>query len=79
MTAILVGAPDHRANATSHGIVAFQNQVKRRSRRGRSLIDRRSAAGKNAVAIGDQLLTDLGGEDTEDIPNGGSVGARIRY
>jgi hypothetical protein len=57
-----VGAPDPVANATSHGVIAFRNQVKRRSRRGRSLIDRRSAAGKNAVAIGDQLLADLGGE-----------------
>jgi hypothetical protein len=43
--------------------VAFRNQVKRRSRRGRSLIDRRSVAGKNAVAIGDELLADLGGEE----------------
>jgi hypothetical protein len=57
-----VGAPDPVANATTHGVVAFRNQVKRRARRGRSLIDRRSAAGKNAIAIGDALLADLGGE-----------------
>jgi len=31
-----VGAPDPCANATSHGIVAFKNTVKRRVRRGRS-------------------------------------------
>lgn len=58
-----VGAPDPVANATTHGVLAFRNQVKRRARRGRSLIDRRSAAGKNAVAVGDQLLADLGGEE----------------
>jgi hypothetical protein len=33
-----VGAPDPHANATTHGVVAFKNQVKRRTRRGRSLI-----------------------------------------
>jgi hypothetical protein len=56
------GAPDGNQNALTHGLVALQNKIRRRSRRGRSLIDRRSAAGKNAVAIGDQLLADLGGE-----------------
>src|SRR4029453_1761679 len=44
-----------------HGLVAFQNKIHRRTRRGRSLIDRRSAAGKKAVAIDDKLLADLGG------------------
>jgi hypothetical protein len=56
------GGQNGNQNRLTHGLVAFQNKVKRRSRRGRSLIDRRSAAGKNAVAIGDQLLADLGGE-----------------
>jgi hypothetical protein len=56
------GGQNGNQNGLSHGVVAFRNQVKRRSRRGRSLIDRRSTAGKNAVAIGDQLLADLGGE-----------------
>src|SRR4029434_2954458 len=57
------GAPKGNQNRLSHGLVAFQNKIHRRSRRGRSLIDRRSAAGKNAVAIGDELLRDLGGEE----------------
>src|SRR4030095_15755419 len=56
------GAPDGNQNALSHGLVAFRNRAHRRTRKGRSLIDRRSAAGKNAVAIGDQLLVDMGGE-----------------
>lgn len=56
------GAPKGNHNALTHGLVKFENQVKRRTRRGRSLIDRRSTAGRNAVAIGDQLLDDLGGE-----------------
>lgn len=57
-----MGPPNGNQNALTHGLVAFKNEVRRRTRRGRSLIDRRSAAGKNAVAIGDQLLADLGGE-----------------
>jgi len=57
-----VGAPDPWANATSHGIVAFKNEVKRRARRGRSLIDRRTKAGQNALAVREQMLVDLGGE-----------------
>jgi hypothetical protein len=57
------GALEGNQNGLSHGLIAFRNQVKRRTRKGRSLIDRRSAAGKNAVAIGDQLLADLGGEE----------------
>ena len=57
-----VGAPDPRANATSHGIVAFKNQVKCRLSRNRSLIDRRTKAGQNALAVREQMLADLGGE-----------------
>jgi hypothetical protein len=56
------GAPKGNQNALTHGLVKFENHINRRTRRGRSLIDRRSAAGKNAVAIGDELLADLGGE-----------------
>jgi hypothetical protein len=57
------GAPDPGANRTTHGIVAFRNEVKRRVRRGRSLIDRRSTAGRNAVAIREELITDQGGTE----------------
>jgi hypothetical protein len=57
-----MGPPKGNQNHLTHGLVAFRNGIHRRTRRGRSLIDRRSTAGKNAVAIGDQLLADLGGE-----------------
>jgi hypothetical protein len=57
------GGQNGNQNRLTHGLVAFQNKIHRRTRRGRSLIDRRSAAGKNAVAIGDELLRDLGGEE----------------
>jgi hypothetical protein len=59
------GAPDPGANRTTHGIVKFEAQVKRRLRRGRSLIDRRSKAGQNACAMKQELIADLGG--TEEI------------
>jgi hypothetical protein len=58
-----VGAPKGSQNGLSHGIVAFKNQVKRRAHRGRSVIDRRSAAGKNAVAFQQELIVDQGGAD----------------
>jgi hypothetical protein len=58
-----MGPPKGNQNRLTHGLVKFEKEVKRRSRRGRSLIDRRSTAGRNAVAIGDQLLADLGGEE----------------
>src|SRR5262245_19375791 len=56
------GAPKGNKNNLRHGALALRSEIHRRTRRGRSLIDRRSAAGKNAVAVGDQLLADLGGE-----------------
>jgi hypothetical protein len=46
-----------------HGLVTFQNAVKRRLRKGRSLIDRRSTAGKNVVAVRDEIFADLGGAE----------------
>jgi hypothetical protein len=57
------GAQKGNQNALGHGLVAFRNGVHRRTRRGRSLIDRRSAAGKNAVAVRDEILRDLGGAE----------------
>src|SRR5262249_34168011 len=57
------GAPKGNQNALTHGVRAFENQVARRARRGRSLIDRRTQAGKNAVAVREQILGDLGGAD----------------
>jgi hypothetical protein len=57
------GAPVGSQNGLSHGIVAFKNQVKHRARRGRSLIDRRSTAGRNAFAMREELIADMGGTD----------------
>jgi hypothetical protein len=57
------GAPKGSQNHLTHGLAAFRNGVKRRTRRGRSLIDRRSAAGKHAVAMRDELIADQGGTD----------------
>jgi hypothetical protein len=56
------GAPEGNHNHESHGIVTFKNQYKRQRHR-RSLIDRRSTAGKNAVAVREQILSDLGGAE----------------
>jgi hypothetical protein len=58
-----VGAPVGSQNGLSHGVVAFKNQIKRRARRGRSLIDRRTGAGQNAMAVRDEILKDLGGAE----------------
>jgi hypothetical protein len=58
-----VGAPKGSQNSLTHGIVAFRNKVSRRARRGRSVIDRRSAAGKNAVAFQQELIRDQGGAE----------------
>ena len=56
-----MGPPKGNQNALSHGLVAFRNGVHRRARRGRSLIDRRSAAGRNAFAMREELIRDQGG------------------
>ena len=36
-------------NGETHSVITFRNRVKRRVRKGRSLIDRRTTAGRNAV------------------------------
>jgi hypothetical protein len=59
-----VGAPDPVANATSHGVVAFKNRMMRKARRGKSLIDRRTVAGQNAIAVRDEILADQGGAES---------------
>ena len=56
-----VGAQLGSQNGLSHGIVAFKNEIERSTRRGRSLIDRRGAAGRNAFAMREQLILDMGG------------------
>lgn len=57
------GAPKGNHNALTHGLVAFRNGVHRRTRKGRSLIDRRSTAGRNAFAMREELIADMGGTD----------------
>jgi hypothetical protein len=58
-----VGAPLGSQNGLSHGVVAFKNEVKRRARHGRSLIDHRTVSGQNAVAAQAGIADDLGGVD----------------
>jgi hypothetical protein len=57
------GAPKGNTNGEKHGVVTLQNQIKRRRRKGRTLIDRRSTAGRNAVTVKAKLIADLGGEE----------------
>jgi hypothetical protein len=61
------GAPKGNQNRLTHGLVAFQKEIKRRTRRGRSLIDRRSTAGRNAVAMREELIADQGGAENMSI------------
>jgi hypothetical protein len=46
-----------------HGLVTLDKSIQRRLRKGRSLIDRRSSAGKNAMRVQQNLLDDLGGAE----------------
>jgi hypothetical protein len=57
-----MGPPWGNQNRLTHGIVAFQNRYQRQRHR-RSLIDRRTKAGQNAVAVRDEILRDLGGAE----------------
>jgi hypothetical protein len=57
------GANKGNTSAETHGLVTFGNAVKRRTKRGRSLIDRRTAAGQNAFAMREELISDQGGSD----------------
>ena len=56
------GTGKGNTNAEKHSVITFRNQVKRRTRHGRSLIDRRTRAGQNALAVRDKMLADMGGE-----------------
>ena len=44
-----------------HDLVALRSEEYARKRRGRSLVDRRSAAGQNAMRVQAELIRDLGG------------------
>ena len=46
-----------------HELISLRSEVYARKRRGRSLVDRRSMAGKNAMAVQAELIRDLGGPD----------------
>lgn len=53
------GAPKGDENRLIHGVVAFRRQVKRRAKRNRSLIDKRTKAGRAAAEIRDDLTGKL--------------------
>ena len=56
------GPPLGSQNGRTHGLRCLQNEIRKRVRKGRSLIDRRSKAGRNAVAVKQQIVQDMGGE-----------------
>jgi hypothetical protein len=56
------GAPRGNQNHLTHGLVALRDQIHRRTRRGRSLIDRRSRIGQEALSLQADYVDDLGGE-----------------
>jgi hypothetical protein len=58
-----IGAPKGNKFHESHGIVTWRNGVKRRIRKHRNVIDQRCIAGKNAVAMRDELIKERGGPD----------------
>jgi len=57
------GAPKGNKFHETYGIVTWRNGVKRRRRKGRSVIDRRGAAGQNAMMLRDELIKDQGGAE----------------
>jgi hypothetical protein len=55
------GAPKgHKYNVT-HGLALVRNQIKRRTKRGRSYVDKRTHEGQAALQLQAQLLDDSGG------------------
>jgi hypothetical protein len=48
---------------TKHGLVKLEGDIKRRTRRGRSLVDRRTKAGKDAMKLREDLIREQGGLD----------------
>ncbi len=48
---------------TKHGLAKLEGTIKRRTRRGRSLVDRRTKAGKDAMKLRDDFIRDQGGLD----------------
>lgn len=61
MTVAKSGAPRGNNNAYKHGLVSLKNAIKRRTRRGRNYIDRRIAAGQDALRLQAGLVEDMGG------------------
>lgn len=59
-----MGPPKGNQNRLTHGLVALRDKIHRRTRRGRSLIDKRSTAGRNAAAMRDELIADQGGTES---------------
>jgi len=44
-----------------HDLISLRNKTYERKRRGRSLVDRRSAAGMNAMRVQQEIIKDQGG------------------
>ena len=57
------GGPEGNKFAESHGIVTWRNEMKRRAKKGQSVIDMRSTAGKHATAMRNDLIKERGGPD----------------
>src|SRR5438093_13374503 len=55
------GAPPGNSNGHKHGLVSIKNAIKRRTRRGRSYIDRRVKEGQDALRLQAGLVEDQGG------------------
>ena len=61
------GAPKSNVNGEVHGVLSLRTKIWRRARRGRSLIDQRCQAGRNAVAMRNELIADHGGVENMSI------------
>jgi hypothetical protein len=70
------GAPKGNKNALKHGLVALQNQVKRRVRRGRDRIDKRTSEGQEALQLRSGYILERGGLDNLSTVEFGLI---IRY
>src|SRR6516162_7235639 len=57
------GAPKGSRYSVTHGLALVRNQVRKRSKRGRSYVDKRSNEGREAIRIQAGLVDDQGGID----------------
>jgi hypothetical protein len=57
------GAPKGNKYSVTHGLALVRNQIKRRTKRGRSYVDKRTHEGQEALRIQAGLVDDQGGVD----------------